>query len=293
MNLVAKLALALLLAIPIAARAEEGQDVEGAKDHPAVERFPGSTITHYLELEFETFPFSIADEDGKVKTKEVEGKLTRITYDLPKTASCTQVTRNYQNAFKDAGLTTHKGVAMPEDVVRWGGGKWVSAEGKGKNGGQLYVYYSCKFDGGDEAELTVVEGQAMAQKVHVDLDASAMQAQIEQTGHIALHGINFDTGKANIDDGSAKALEQIGELLSRNAGWRLRIEGHTDDVGRPKDNITLSQKRAEAVLDWLVKNAHVSADRLQAKGFGDSKPVESNATDEGKTRNRRVELVKI
>ena len=137
----------------------------------------------------------------------------------------------------------------------------------------------------------VVEAQAMEQKVA--LDSSALQAEIEKTGHVALHGINFDFGKASITADSATTLQQIADLLSRNGGWKLRIEGHTDDVGKAKDNLALSRKRAEAVRDWLVANAKIAAARLATEGFGDTKPMAPNTSDEGRAQNRRVELVKI
>ena len=273
------------------AQAEGHQDVEGAKDHPMVQRFPGTVIHDYVNREFEEVAFPVADEDGDVKTKPVEGRYTYIMYLLPESASCTQVTRNYEKAFQQAGLQTHRGVNGSRKIVNWNSGKWVSAEGTPSGGkGVVYLFYGCPYDGGT-ADLIVVEAQAMEQKVA--LDASAMQAEIEKSGRVALHGINFDTGNATITADSAATLKEIGELLSRNGTWKLRIEGHTDDVGKAKDNLVLSRRRAEAVKDWLVRNAKVAAGRLETQGLGDTKPVTSNATDEGRAKNRRVELVKI
>jgi OOP family OmpA-OmpF porin len=282
---------AALCAVAMAARAAE--DVDGAKDHPMVQRFPGSSITENVVRDFEEFPFPVADEGQGVKTKKVEGRFTWIRYALPQSASCTQVTRNYERAFQQQGLQTHKGVnESPAFAYEWFGGKWVSGEGTPKGAkGTVYVFYSCAGSGGDTAMLTVVESQEMEQKVA--LDSSAMQAEIEKTGHVALHGINFETGKASITPDSAETLQQIADLLSRNGGWKLRIEGHTDDVGKAGDNLVLSRKRAEAVRDWLVANAKIAAARLDTKGLGDSKPVAANDSDEGRAKNRRVELVKI
>jgi OmpA-OmpF porin, OOP family len=273
------------------AQAEGHEDVEGAKDHPMVQRFPGSVIHDYVNREFEEVGFPVADEDSEVKTRPVEGRYTYIMYLLPKSASCTQVTRNYEKAFQQAGLQIHRGVNGPRKIVNWNNGKWVSAEGTPNGGkGVVYLFYGCPYDAGS-ADLVVVEAEAMEQKVA--LDASAMQKEIEKSGRVALHGINFDTGKATITPDSAATLQQIAELLSRNGDWKLRIEGHTDNVGKPKDNLALSQRRAEAVRDWLVANAKVAAARLQTKGFGDTKPVAGNTSDDGRAQNRRVELVKI
>jgi OOP family OmpA-OmpF porin len=280
-----------LFARAAGAQAEGHQDIEGAKDHPMVQRFPGSVIHDYTNREFEEVGFPVADDGSDVKTKPVEGRYTYILYLLPQSASCTQVTRNYEKAFQQAGLQIHRGVNGPRKIVNWNGGKWVSAEGTPSGGkGVVYLFYGCPYDGGT-ADLVVVEAQAMEQKVA--LDASAMQAEIEKSGHVALHGINFDTGKATITADSAATLKEIADLLSRNGSWKLRIEGHTDDVGKPKDNLLLSRKRAEAVKDWLVANAKVAAARLETQGLGDTRPVAGNDTDDGRAKNRRVELVKI
>jgi OmpA-OmpF porin, OOP family len=292
MRLSAMLAVAVALcATRVAAR---DADAEGTKDHPMVQRFPGSMIADEVVREFEEFGFPVADGDeGDVKTKHVEGRFTSINYELPQSASCTQVTRNYERAFAQQGLQTHRGQnsSQPGDYY-WDAGKWVSGEGRPDGAkGDVYLLYACTGRGGDVGKLFVVEAEAMEQKVA--LDSSAIQAEMEKTGHVALHGINFDTGKATITTDSAATLQQIADLLSRNPGWNLRIEGHTDDVGEAKDNLVLSRKRAEAVRDWLVANAKIAAARLDAKGFGDTKPLAPNATDEGRAQNRRVELAKI
>ena len=93
-------------------------------------------------------------------------------------------------------------------------------------------------------------------------------------------------------DDSAKALGEVAKLLKENADLKLRVEGHTDNVGKSKDNLELSKKRAAAVKDWLSENG-VEASRLATEGFGDKKPVADNSTEEGRAKNRRVELVKI
>jgi OOP family OmpA-OmpF porin len=284
-------AVAALCTAPFVARATE--DTEGTKDHPMVQRFPGSVIRESVVREFEEFAFPVADGDEGTKTKHVEGRFTWIWYELPQSASCTQVTRNYERAFQAQGLQTHKGQSGNHvGDYEWHAGKWVSGEGTPKGTkGTVYLLYSCTGSGGDSARLAVVESQEMEQKVA--LDSSALQAEIEKSGHVALHGINFETGKAAITADSATTLQQIADLLSRNGDWKLRIEGHTDDVGAPKDNLLLSRKRAEAVREWLVANAKVTPARLTTAGLGDTKPVASNTSDDGRAQNRRVELVKI
>src|ERR1051325_6156292 len=206
-----KLPLGFAIAVALcagAARAQAGgrEDVEGAKDHPMVQRFPGSVIQDMVNRDFEEFAFPIGEAEGEVKTKPVEGRFTHIYYLLPQTASCTPVIRNYEAAFNAVRLDTHRGTNGPHPAVLWNVGKWVSGEGKpsGHESG-VYLFYGCSGDGGETADLYVVEAEQMEQKVA--LDASAMQAEIEKSGHVALHGINFETGKATITADSATTLQ--------------------------------------------------------------------------------------
>lgn len=87
-------------------------------------------------------------------------------------------------------------------------------------------------------------------------------------------------------------MAPIGEMLKTNASMRLEIQGHTDNVGTPASNQKLSEARAAAVRSYLVSTFSIAADRLSAAGFGDTKPVADNKTEEGRAQNRRVELVK-
>jgi outer membrane protein OmpA-like peptidoglycan-associated protein len=119
-----------------------------------------------------------------------------------------------------------------------------------------------------------------------------LQDQLAETGRIVTHGILFDSGLAVIKGESYKTLSLIAELLTGDPALKLSIEGHTDSDGADDANLTLSQKRADAVKGWLVAQG-TAADRLQTKGFGESKPLDANATPEGKANNRRVELVKL
>ena len=123
-------------------------------------------------------------------------------------------------------------------------------------------------------------------------DASAMEAEIHRTGSVALYGINFDTGKATLQAGSEKMLGEIVKLMKDHTDWRFEVQGHTDSVGAKGTNLTLSEQRAKTVVEWLTKNG-VAAARLVAKGYGDTVPLMDNATDDGRAKNRRVELKKL
>jgi OOP family OmpA-OmpF porin len=119
-----------------------------------------------------------------------------------------------------------------------------------------------------------------------------LQDQLAETGRIVTHGILFDSGSAVIKGESYKTLSLIAELLTGDPALKLSIEGHTDSDGADDANLALSQKRADAVKVWLVAQG-TAVDRLQTKGLGESKPLDANATPEGKANNRRVELVRL
>ena len=110
---------------------------------------------------------------------------------------------------------------------------------------------------------------------------------------MATQGIYFDTGSDRIRPESTPTLKEIGTMLKEHGDLKLVIEGHTDNVGTSAANQTLSEKRAAAVRQFLIDSYQVDAARLQAKGYGETKPAGSNDTPEGRQNNRRVELVKM
>ena len=123
-----------------------------------------------------------------------------------------------------------------------------------------------------------------------DFTASDMFEALNRDGHVSLY-INFDTGKSVIRDESMPIIDQIVQMLNSNPELKLSVEGHTDNVGSPASNKTLSEARAKSVVSAIVSQG-VAADRLSPVGFGQDKPIADNSTDEGRAKNRRVELVK-
>jgi OOP family OmpA-OmpF porin len=120
-----------------------------------------------------------------------------------------------------------------------------------------------------------------------------LKQQLDEAGKIVTHGILFDSGSDKIKGESYKTLADIGALLTENPTLRLSIEGHTDSDGADDYNMDLSKRRAVAVRDYLIANYKIAGDRLESKGWGESKPIDTNDTPEGKANNRRVELVKL
>lgn len=152
---------------------------------------------------------------------------------------------------------------------------------------QLY----CKaFNGRTIAVVDIVEAKAREQKM-VTVQAGEMAKQIASTGGISLYGILFDFNKAHIKPESDATLEQIAKLLKSDAAMKLLVVGHTDKVGTLPFNMDLSQRRARAVVTALSTKHAIVQSRLTPVGVAYASPVASNKTDEGRSKNRRVELV--
>jgi OmpA-OmpF porin, OOP family len=139
---------------------------------------------------------------------------------------------------------------------------------------------------GDDYYLTIVLKESMKQ----DVTASDMFKALSQDGHIALY-INFDTGKSVIKPESKAIIEQIVQMLKENPALAISVEGHTDNVGSQESNKKLSNERAKSVLTAIAAQG-IDTRRLTSTGYGQEKPIADNNTEEGKAKNRRVELVK-
>ena len=142
-----------------------------------------------------------------------------------------------------------------------------------------------------EIKPAIVESQPVVQ-TQTPVAAAALSSNLASTGQVNLYGIHFDFGKADIQPESKAQLDEIAKLLSANPTLKLRVTGHTDNVGTAEHNQVLSKRRADAIVAALVGNYGVAADRLTSAGLGASLPVASNDTNEGRALNRRVELVK-
>jgi OOP family OmpA-OmpF porin len=249
-------------------------DVKGGKDHPMFTRMDNFYISHYQEEKFAGADF----RDEKGNEVKIEGKLYKIDYNIKEGVtppSGLQVLRNYENAIKTIGGVT---VFQKSDDI------WLRLD---KGGKTFYVYVRSPF--GDQYYLTIVEKEAMAQEVVAD--AKSLMSNIQATGHASVYGIYFDFDKADIKPESEPAIKEIAKLLQENQGLKLYVVGHTDNVGTIDYNMKLSKTRADAVMNELVTKYKISAQRLKAYGVGSLAPVASNKSDDGRAKNRRVELV--
>jgi OOP family OmpA-OmpF porin len=262
----------------LAAPAAAQQDADGSKDHPMFSRMPG----YYIEV-YDAQDFSSVDLELD-PPKKVEGRYWKITYWLKegsRKSGPVQIARNYVN------LMLQRGGKKLEDNVDAGGGTAVAQMPIG--GKNIYLQLDIS-NSGEVYDLTVVEEAGMEQKV--EFTAMELAKALNESGSVALHNILFDTGKATLKPESAAALAPIGELMKTDTALKLEIQGHTDNVGQAAANLKLSQDRAAAVKTYLVQQLRVPAARLTTSGFGDTKPIADNASENGRAQNRRVELVK-
>jgi len=192
--------------------------------------------------------------------------------------------RNYSNAVKSMGGTViFEGLPQEADCADNNGLNMVVGKAA-KDGTEMWVEVVTL--GGDDYYLTIILKELMKQ----DVTASNMFEALNRDGHIALY-INFDTGKSIIRDESKPIIEQIVQMMKSNPDLKIGVEGHTDNVGTPASNKTLSENRAKAVVSAITGQG-ISADRLSTAGYGQDQPVADNSTEEGRAKNRRVELVK-
>ncbi len=248
------------------------------RPYSAFSRMPGFYIYNYQQLDFDRYSFPA----GPDKTEAVEGRHYYVDYhanDGIKVPCALQIARNYINAalavggetvyeFEDGGLQNVTLKIIKDNPEAWAA---VSAAGNG-----MY-------------KIHVVQKQRMNQDVVAN--AESLAGSIQTTGRAAVYGIYFDTGKSGGKPESEPAVSEIVKLLRADAKLKLYVVGHTDNAGAFDYNLKLSQARAAAVVSSLVNNYTVAANRLAPFGAGPTAPVASNTNEEGRARNRRVELV--
>jgi outer membrane protein OmpA-like peptidoglycan-associated protein len=242
------------------------------------------------------FPTGIPKGDQTTPV-EIEGAVYWFQYNAVEGApnpSGLQFMRNFENATKAGGGTIEgrypgwcKASYDPERMPRMGNGCLSNALTMKfvRGAKELWAFLQAS-DNEGYFVMTIVEREAMKQGIAVN----ELADKLAKDGFVALY-INFDTGKATIRPDSSKTLDDAAAALKASPAFRVEVAGHTDNVGTPEANLTLSQDRAQAVMGALVARG-VAADRMRAKGYGQTVPVGDNRTEQGRAKNRRVELVK-
>jgi OOP family OmpA-OmpF porin len=267
---------AIFTLVSAGAAMAQQKDETGCKDHPMFTRMPDYWIYKCIDKQFDAHAFVI----GTGKTETVEGRRATWTYypqaTLKEKPSELQIRRNFEAAIQKAGgkiVGTDKGRQTYT----------LTADGK-----EIWVEIWAEFTG--KYGFTIVEKKAMAQDIVAT--AEVFSNDIRATGHATIYGIYFDSGKSVIKPESDVVLGEIAKLLKGDPGLKVNVVGHTDNVGQMDNNMKLSQARAEAVAQALVAKHGIAATRLKGYGVSSLAPVSTNDSDEGRAKNRRVELVK-
>ena len=300
------LAAALCLTVSLPAHAQQ-RDVAGSRDYPGIGRFGGSVITGYVAKDFDATRLQAAAfKDGKATDeRRPEGRVTRIAYRTKAGPSIIEVSRNFETQLAKAGFETLLacdtdacgGIPFSEALdalpvpQMWVDGfdyRYIAtrkADGAGETFATILV---SKTNDEITAQLVVAVVGSMADKM---VDAAAMSKGLGEKGHIALYGIYFDTDKAVVKPESKPTLDEIAKLLRGQPQLNVVIVGHTDSQGAYDYNMDLSKRRAEAVAAILAQSYQIAKPRLRTAGVGFLAPIGSNARDDGRALNRRVELV--
>jgi outer membrane protein OmpA-like peptidoglycan-associated protein len=258
------------------------------------------------------------------KSLKVGGKLFNYLYRAPTQGSSLAIYRNYEQALKAKGFnilyvcdepkqcrqqnlqeyadqwtrapTTFVGGYSPGSVMdgNAGGGNYPPrylVASREIPEGNLYVTLTVEDYGASSLYyLQVLEAKKMQMDAVQILDAKAIGSELTSVGKVSLYGIEFDTNSATIRADSLPQVQQMADVLKAQSQLKVFIVGHTDNVGAYEQNRTLSQRRAQSVLDAL-SNAGIDKGRMQAVGVANVAPVVSNGNDAGRARNRRVEMV--
>jgi outer membrane protein OmpA-like peptidoglycan-associated protein len=258
--------------------ASDPNDIPGSSDPELFSRMPGFHIQNFETLAFDRQEFKV----GPSRNENIEGRKVRLHYyanegvTLP---SGLQVTRNYVNAAKAIGgaeIYGYEDGGTEYSVIR------VTSKDK-----EFWVEVAGASNG--MYTLCMIERQLMKQEVVAN--AEAMSNSIRNTGRVALYGIYFDTDKADLKPASDPAVAEIVKMLKADPSLKLFVVGHTDTVGQFAHNVQLSQARAAAVVNALVSKHGIAAARLTSFGCGPTVPVAANGSEDGRAKNRRVELV--
>jgi OOP family OmpA-OmpF porin len=253
------------------------------KDTPYFSGMPNFRIGDSLDQEFADYNFF----NGKDCTT-VEGQKFFRAYTLKedaKPSSELQISRNYSNAVKSMGGTVifegeSSGVVCAENS---GYRLMVGRVVKGNN--ELWLEI-CPFNGGNDYYLTLIVKEVMKQVV----TSGDMLEALNKDGRFILN-INFDAGLAILKPEYKPVISQIVEMMKANPELKISVEGHTDGRGTLKDNLALSENRAKAVMNEIVAQG-IDPKRIRAVGYGPQKPIADINTEEGRAKNRRVEIVK-
>jgi OOP family OmpA-OmpF porin len=315
----------LLTSLALSAAA---QDVPGSKDPAGMKRYEGSDLIGYRSPKFDEYllplgPPTSTDPIAYEKSVKVEGQVSYYTYLAPTSRTPTELLRNYKQEFQRLGIQTiyeksagqhgwfgptFDKIATESDLSQILGYDEADERvlvGKSRDANPAYylVFVTAYQDGviPERLQDRITKGRALAQLVVVlpeqmekkmtFVNADDMKTALHDSGKVALYGLYFDSDKDLIKAESQPTLDEIAKLLKNEPSLRLHVVGHTDNQGKPEYNLDLSRRRAASVVRELTSKLGVAANRVDAFGCGLYSPVAANETEDGRAKNRRVELV--
>ena len=282
---------ALALHVPVSALAA------GIDEKKLLSSYPGSNLISEKVADFDEYELVVGGVDSAkgacANKQKLEGRVVRFYYENPKGRSHAEIFTNYRDAVKKAGFQTiftckEEGCFLdgkPSNNSAFCGDRSIGtipSAGSRYLAVHVYEYFS---------DLHYVTVKPMETGL-VKVDARALKAGIQSDGHVAVYGIDFDTGKAELKPGAAPIIAEIVKLLKGDPALKLHVVGHTDSVGALDGNVALSRRRAESVVKELSARQGIAVARLRPDGVGPLVPLSTNDTNQGRAKNRRVDLVK-
>jgi outer membrane protein OmpA-like peptidoglycan-associated protein len=247
--------------------------------HPLFSAMPNHSVRSCEEKDFDELEIYQKDATkGRIDFMK-QGYKNAVVYkfdgEWAKRPSPLQICKNYVNAVQKAGGT----VLYEAESYMYG---------KLKKGDGVY-WIAVSADGSGDYKVASIREEMMKQDVV--MTAAEIKGNIKEEGKAVFYGIYFDTDKSTLQPASAPTLTEIAKYLKENAAVNVFIVGHTDNTGDYSHNVQLSKERAAAVVNELVSKYAISKTRLTAEGVGPLAPTAGNTAEEGRKKNRRVELV--
>ena len=254
------------------------------KEHSVIKPVPGSSLSSkpdYKRLHAYTFRYK---QNGQRIEENVKGQYWRLNYkyynekgEVDESVSALETIEN----FKQAAVERNGTILTESD-------KELIFTLPMSDGSKIWTHVYCNGWSG-YYQLFIVQEKGF--KKTLTFGVEEIKKELDEKGHVAIYGILFDVAKASLKPESEKTLQEIVKLMKNYPELKLELQGHTDNQGSADYNIELSQSRAEAVKTYLVGSG-IDDLRLTSKGYGLSRPVAPNDTEEARAKNRRVVLVK-
>lgn len=291
-------------------------NVFAQENNDIISLYDGSKLVYDDDIGFETHYYLTSPNSHEA----IDGKIRRQFCKAPEGVSAYEIIKNYEKAIQSKNGTIihlsrkakiYKDKETGETIWFI---KKLFAKGRLNHGAYSYLqlpnyaqdYVSGKISTAENDIYISVAAAQIEKNVYytiVTLLAEPMDMNnvtlnvlidgIAQNGRVAIYDIYFDTGKSEVKDESTYALKTIADYLKNNSGQKFLIVGHTDNTGDFDANIKLASDRAEAVKQKLIADYNIPAEQLKTYGVGSTSPQMSNSTEDGKERNRRVELVEF